>query len=137
VPRNRRRRITTIVTAVAAVTLAAALATACDPHDIDNSLDCVSNADTIADSLKAIHEAGVDAAQDPTRTDESIDTIEKNLDKINDENVTTDDGEVDKAVDALNDAIKDYNKAILNGDTDPDSSRVDAAADKLTKVCTS
>jgi pyruvate-formate lyase len=141
VPRNRRRRITTIVTAVAAVTLTAALATACTPDDIDNSLDCVSGADTIADSLKAIHEAGVDAAKDPTRTDDSIDTIEKNLTNINDENVTTDDGKVDKAVDKaiddLNDAIKDYNKAILNGDTDPDSSRIDAAADKLTKVCTS
>jgi hypothetical protein len=31
VSRNHRRRITTIVTAVAAVTLTAALATACDP----------------------------------------------------------------------------------------------------------
>jgi hypothetical protein len=137
VPRNRRRRITTIVTAMAAVTLTATLATACDPDDVDNSLDCVSNADTIADSLEAIHEAGVDAAKDPTRTSDSIDTIEKNLDTINDEDVTTDDGKVDKAVDDLNEAIKDYNKAILNGDTDPDSTRIDAAADKLTKVCTS
>jgi hypothetical protein len=125
------------VTAVAAVTLTAALATACAPDDVDNSLDCVSNAETIADSLKAIHEAGVDAAKDPTRTGDSIDTIEKNLDKINDEDVTTDTGKVDKAVDDLNEAIGDYNKAILNGDTDPDSTRIDAAADKLTKVCTS
>ncbi|GCB46866.1 hypothetical protein [Streptomyces sp. NL15-2K] len=62
-----------------AVTLTAALATACEPDDIDTSLDCVSNADTIADSLKSIHEAGLD-------------------------------------------------KSILNGDTNPDSSRIDAAA---------
>jgi hypothetical protein len=62
--RPRRRRITTIATAVAAVALTAGLATACDPDDFDNSLDCVSNADTISDSLKEIHEAGWDAAKD-------------------------------------------------------------------------
>ncbi|MFI5680599.1 hypothetical protein [Streptomyces cellulosae] len=122
-PRNRRR-ITTIATAVAAVTLTAALATACDPDDVDTvgtSLDCVSDADTITDSLKAIHEAGWDAATDPTRTDESIDTIEKNLDAINKD---TDDS-------------KDYDKAVLNGDAHPDSGRIDAAADRLTDLCTS
>lgn len=132
--RTRRRRITSIATTVAAVALTAGLATACDPDDFDNSLDCVSNADTISDSLKAIHDAGRDAAEDPSRTDESIDTIEKNLDKINDD---TDDSKVDKAADDLNQAIKDYNKAILNGDTAPDTSKIDAAADKLKDVCTS
>ncbi len=135
-PRNRRR-ITTIATAVAAVTLTAALATACDPDDVDTvgtSLDCVSDADTITDSLKTIHEAGWDAAKDPTRTDESIDTIEKNLDAINKD---TDDSKVGKAVDDLNKAIKDYDKAVLNGDTHPDSDRIDAAADRLTDLCTS
>lgn len=134
----RRRRAFTIATAVTAVTLTVALASGCDPDDIDNSLDCVSNADTISDSLKAIHEAGWDAAKDPSRTDESIDTIEKNLDKINDEaNDDSNDSKVDNAVDDLDKAIKDYNKAILNGDTNPDSSEIDAAADRLTDVCTS
>lgn len=134
----RRRRAFTIATAVTAVTLTVALASGCDPDDIDNSLDCVSNADTISDSLKAIHEAGWDAAKDPSRTDESIDTIEKNLDKINNEaNDDSNDSKVDNAVDDLDKAIKDYNKAILNGDTNPDSSEIDAAADRLTDVCTS
>ncbi|MEV0639227.1 hypothetical protein AB0I77_30690 [Streptomyces sp. NPDC050619] len=132
--RQRRRRVTKIGVAVAAVALTAGLTTACDPDDFDNSLDCVGNADTISDSLKAIHEAGWDAAKDPSRTDESIDTIEKNIDKINDD---TDDSKVDKAADDLNQAVKDYNKAILNGDTNPDSSKIDAAADKLKDVCTS
>ncbi|MCT9081374.1 hypothetical protein [Streptomyces fulvoviolaceus] len=134
----RRRRAFTIATAVTAVTLTVALASGCDPDDIDNSLDCVSNADTISDSIKAINEAGWDAAKDPSRTDESIDTIEKNLDKINDEaNDDSNDSKVDNAVDDLDKAIKDYNKAILNGDTNPDSSKIDAAADKLKDVCTS
>jgi len=130
--RRRGRRIATIVTAVAAVALTAGLATGCE--NIDDSLDCLKNADTISDSLKAIHEAGLDAAKDPSRTDESIDTIDKNLDKIGDK---TDDDKVNNAVDDLNKAVANYNKAILNGDTNPDSSKIDDAADELTNVCTS
>ncbi|MFF9811773.1 hypothetical protein ACF1G5_43140 [Streptomyces coeruleorubidus] len=137
--RARARRTVTVVTALAAVTLAAGLLTGCEDDDLDNSLSCLKNADTIADSLKAIHEAGADAVKDPTRTDSSIDAIEKNLDRINDRTGgdRTDDDKVGKAVDDLNDAIKDYNKAILDGDTSPDSGRIDAAADELTDVCTS
>lgn len=132
---DRRRRFTVLATTAAAVVLTAALATGCDP---DDSLDCLTNADTIADSITAINKAGADAIQDPTRTEESISTIEKNLDKINDKtDDNADHGKVDKAVDDLNKAIKDYNKAILNGDTHPDSSRIDAAADELKSVCTS
>jgi hypothetical protein len=127
---DRRRRFTALTTAAAAVTLTAALATGCNP---DDSLDCLTNADSIADSITTINRAGADAIKDPTRTEESITTIEKNLDKINDQ---TDDGKVDKAVDDLNEAVEDYNKAILNGDTNPDSGRIDAAADKLKTVCT-
>ncbi|WP_406472384.1 hypothetical protein [Streptomyces sp. NBC_01615] len=130
--RRRGRRTATIATTFAAVALTAGLITGCD--DVDNSLGCLQNADTIADSLKAIHEAGVDAAKDPTRTDESIDTIDKNLDKIGDK---SDNDKVDKAVDDLDKAIADYNKAILNGGTNPDSSKIDDAADALKNVCTS
>ncbi|MGW1504865.1 hypothetical protein ACWCQW_41400 [Streptomyces mirabilis] len=130
--RRRRRRVATLATALAAVALTAGLATGCD--GVDNSLDCLQNADTIADSLKAIDEAGLDAAKDPTRTDKSIEIIDKNLDEIDDK---TDDGKVDKAVDKLNKTVADYNKAILNGDTDPDSSKINDAADELKNVCTS
>lgn len=130
--RRRGRRIAALATTVAAVALTAGLATGCD--DVNNSLDCLQNADTIAGSLKAINEAGLDAAKDPTQTDKSIDTINKNLDKIGDK---TDDGKVNKAVDKLNKAVADYNKAILNGDTDPDSSKINDAADELKNVCTS
>lgn len=127
---DRRRRITALATVAAAVTLTAALATGCDP---DDSLDCLTNADSIADSITAINQAGADAAEDPAKTGQSITTIEKNLDKINDK---TDDSKVDKAVDELNKAIKDYNKAILDGDTNPDPSGIDAAAARLRTVCT-
>ena len=134
----RRRRSLTVVTALTAVALTAVLATGCDPKDVDNSLDCVSsNADTIADSVKAIHEAGWDAVKDPPETDESIDTIDKNVDRINMVQDGSDDSKVDQAVKDLDKAIDDYNKSILNGDTDPDSSKIDAAAEKSKNVCTS
>ncbi|MFJ1971558.1 hypothetical protein ACIO93_23090 [Streptomyces sp. NPDC087903] len=133
---NRRRRIATLATGVAAVTLIVGLTTGCE--DIDNSLDCVGNYDTIADSLKAMHEAGLDAASDPAKTDESIDTIEKNLGRITDENDAEGDkaDKVDKAVKDLDKAVSDYNKAVLNGEN-PDSGRIDAAADELKNVCSS
>jgi hypothetical protein len=126
----RGRRSAAIATALAAVILTAGLVTGCD--STNGSLNCFKNAGTIADSLRAIHEAGLDASNDPTRTDKSIDTINKNLDKISDR---TDDGKVKKAVDKLSKAIKDYNKAVLNGDTNPDSGRIREAADELTDVC--
>ncbi|WLW52977.1 hypothetical protein [Streptomyces sp. YU58] len=45
--------------------------------------------------------------------------------------------EVDKAVRQLDQAIEDYNKAVLNGDSDPDSSTIDAATARLKDVCAS
>ncbi|PBC94091.1 hypothetical protein BX281_1973 [Streptomyces sp. Ag82_O1-15] len=127
-----RRRGRRVAATLATVALTAGLATGCD--GVDNSLDCLQNADTIADSLKAINEAGLDAAKDPARTDKSIETIDKNLDKIDDK---TNDGKVDKAVDKLDKAVADYNRAILNGDTNPDSSKINDAAEELKNVCTS
>ncbi|MFF4504070.1 hypothetical protein [Streptomyces sp. NPDC001401] len=134
--RRHRRRTTIVATAVTAVALTVGLVTGCRPDDVDKSLDCVRSYDTIADSLKAIHDAGRDAASDPSRTDTSIDTIEKNLDKIKDKNRKAGDGKADKAVDDLNQAVADYNKAVLNGEN-PDSGRIDRAADELKDVCSS
>jgi wyosine [tRNA(Phe)-imidazoG37] synthetase (radical SAM superfamily) len=133
----RRRHSLTIATALTAAALTAVLATGCDPDDVDNSLDCVSHADTIADSVKAIHEAGWDAVKDPSKTDESIATIDKTLDEINKVRDESGDSEVDKAVKGLDKAIEDYNRSILDGDTAPDSARIDAAADRLKAACTS
>ncbi|WP_328370306.1 hypothetical protein OG828_44470 [Streptomyces sp. NBC_00457] len=132
-----RRRTASVATAVAAVILTTGMATGCDDADgskADNSLGCLRNAGTIADSLRAIHEAGLDAAKDPERTEESIENIENNLDKV--DGGTADD-KVGKAIDDLKDAIANYNKAVLDGDTAPDASRIDAAADALKNVCTS
>jgi hypothetical protein len=115
--RIRIRRTATLATTAAAMALAAGLLTACDPtdpSDTSNSLNCLRNWNTISDSLRAIHD------------NESIAKIDADSDNT----------KVDKAVDNLNKAISDYNKAILNGDTSPDSSRIDAAASELKDVCT-
>ncbi|MER5435438.1 hypothetical protein [Streptomyces sp. NPDC002588] len=131
---NRRRRTAVIASAAAAVALTTGLLTGCEFGD---SIDCLSNADDITDSITAINKAGADAIEDPSKTEDSITTIEKNLDKIHDRNHDKSDGsKVDKAVNDLNAAIEDYNQDILNGDT-PDSSRIDEAAAELKDVCTS
>jgi len=127
--RRRVRRTATLTMTVAAITLTAGLLTACDPTDTSDtsgasgSLNCLKNWNTISDSLKAID----DAEGDPTRAAESLAKI----------HADADDTKVDKAVDDLNKAISDYNKSILNGDTNPDTGRIDAAASRLKDVCTS
>jgi hypothetical protein len=116
--RIRIRRTATLATTAAAIALTAGLLTACDPtdpSDTSNSLNCLQNWNTISDSLRAIHD------------NESIAKIDADSDNT----------KVDKAVDNLNKAISDYNKSILNGDTNPDSSKIDSAASELKNVCTS
>ncbi|MFJ9631555.1 hypothetical protein ACIRU8_27965 [Streptomyces sp. NPDC101175] len=137
---RHRRRTTTLTLTVAALALTTGLLTACDPtdtSDASDSLSCLKSWSTITDSLKSIHDTGVAAAEDPSdrsKSDKAIETLEKNVSKIGS---GSDDSKVDKAVDDLDKAISDYNKSILNGDTHPDSSKIDAAADKLKDVCTS
>lgn len=128
---DRRRRTTALATATAAIALTAALATACTPSDA--SPDCRAEAGSVADSITAVDRVGADAVKDPARTAKAITTIENDLDKIKDR---TDDGKVGRAADDLDKAVRDYNKAVLAGDTDPDPGRVDAAADRLSQLCT-
>ncbi|MFF1444729.1 hypothetical protein [Streptomyces sp. NPDC058295] len=135
VNRRRGRRTAVLATAAAAFALTAGLLTGCE---FDDSVDCLSNADDITDSITAINKAGADAIEDPTRTEDSIDTIEKNLDKINgrSEEGSSDDGKVGKAVDKLQQAVEDYQQDVLDGGR-PDSAEIDKAAAELRDVCTS
>ncbi|MEU8932650.1 hypothetical protein AB0D30_22540 [Streptomyces sp. NPDC048409] len=128
--RRRGRRITAIaaVTATAALTLGL---TGCDA--VDKALDCVQTADSIADSVTDLQQAVENAADDPTRTDASLDSIQSNLGKIGDK---TDDADVNKAVDDLDKAVDNVRTALKNGDSTPDVTPVTDAAGELTKVCT-
>ncbi|MFI6561517.1 MULTISPECIES: hypothetical protein [unclassified Streptomyces] len=129
---SRGRRITIAVAAVAAVGLTAGLTTGCDA--VGKALDCVQTADTIADSVTDLQQAVENASNDPSRLDESLTSIDKNLDKIGDK---TDNADVNKAVDDLDKAVANVRKAVRNGDNTPDISPVTDAAGELTKVCTS
>ncbi|KUN36607.1 hypothetical protein ACF1AO_36145 [Streptomyces longwoodensis] len=128
--RHRRRR-TAIATALAAVALTTALATGCDA--VDKALDCVQTADTIADGVTRLQQAVENASNDPTQIDQSLQTIDTDLDRIGDR---TDDTDVNKAVDDLQKAVDNVRTAVRNGDRTPDISPVTDAAGELTKVCT-
>ncbi|MFF4585854.1 hypothetical protein [Streptomyces sp. NPDC001388] len=128
VNRRRRRRRRTAVAAAAALTTG--LLTGCEFGD---SADCLPHADAVAWSITAIDEAGADAIEDPSRTGDSIATIEKNLDEFDD---GSDDTEAGRAVNDLHRAIRDYNQDILDGRT-PDANRIDKAAAELRDLCAS
>ncbi len=112
--------------------LTAGLTTGCDA--VNKAIDCVQTADTIADSVTGLQQAVENAANDPTQTDASLNSIEKDLDKIGDK---TDNADVNKAVDHLREAVDNVRTAVKNGDNTPDISPVTDAAGELTKVCTS
>ncbi|MFD8677125.1 hypothetical protein ACFV1A_29135 [Streptomyces seoulensis] len=125
------RRRTTVIAALAAAALTVGLATGCDA--VHKALDCVQTADSIADSVTDLQQAVENAADDPSRADASLDSIEQNLDRIGDR---TDDADVNKAVDDLNSAVSHVRTEIRNGDNTPDVRPVTDAAGELTKVCT-
>ncbi|WP_043679510.1 hypothetical protein [Streptomyces xylophagus] len=129
--RSRRRHIAAAAT-VAVIGLTAGLTTGCDA--VNKAIDCVQTADTIADSVTGLQQAVENAANDPTQTDEALNSIEKDLEKIGDK---TDNADVNKAVDDLNKAVDNVRTAVKNGDNTPDISPVTDAAGELTKVCTS
>lgn len=129
---SRRRRMTAIAGAVAAVALTAGLTTGCDA--VNKALDCVQTADAIATSVSDLQQAVENAANDPTQASEALESIDKNLTDIGDK---TDNADVNKAVDNLNTAVDNVRTAINNGDATPDISGVTDAAGELTKVCTS
>ncbi|WP_129308925.1 hypothetical protein [Streptomyces sp. L2] len=129
--RRRRGRTTAIAAAAAAAVLSIGLTAGCD--SVNKALDCVQTADSIADSVTSLQQAVENAANDPSQTDASLDDIEHNLKKISDK---TDDADVNKAVDHVQQAVSHVRTAVRNGDKTPDVGPVTDAAGELTKVCT-
>ncbi|WP_086736989.1 hypothetical protein [Streptomyces glaucescens] len=129
---RRRRTRTAIAATVAAVGLTLGLTTGCDA--VNKALDCVETADAVADAVTDLQQAVDSAANDPTQTQEAIDSIGKSLDKIDSE---TGDADLDKATEDLRRALIEVTTAIENGDQTPDIAGVTDAAGELTKVCTS
>ena len=122
---------------MAAAVLATGLVAGCDSsgswNDSGYSAACFPSGGSIAASLIAIHEAGLDAQNDPGQTAASIAIINENVAHIGDR---TDNANVNKAVDDLNTALANYNRSILDGDTDPDTSAINNAVNELANACT-
>ena len=135
---NRRHRRGAAAIAAAAAVLAAGLIAGCDSSGSADysgySAACFPSGSSIAASLIAIHEAGLDAQNDPGRTAESIAIIDENLAQIGDR---TDNANVNKAVDDLDTALANYNRSVLDGDTDPDTTAINNAVNELANACTS
>ncbi|MET7362738.1 hypothetical protein ABZS76_30515 [Streptomyces sp. NPDC005562] len=127
----RHRRIATAVATALIVIPAGVGLVGCDA--VSKALDCVQTADTIADSVTDLQQAVENAGDDPAAADRALDDIGKNLDKIDEK---TDDTDVNKAVDHLDQAVGNVRTAIRNGDATPDVGPVTDAAGELTKVCT-
>ncbi|ELS53543.1 MULTISPECIES: hypothetical protein [Streptomyces] len=129
--RRRRSRIAIAAAAIGAVGLTVGLTTGCDA--VGKAMDCVQTADAIADSVTELQQAVENASNDPTQLEESLTSIDKNLDQIGDK---TDNADVNKAVEDLQKAVTNVRDAVKNGDETPDVSPVTDAAGELTKVCT-
>ncbi|MGY1435962.1 hypothetical protein [Streptomyces reniochalinae] len=118
-----------VVAAAAVLALAVPVTAGCSA--VDRALDCATTASAIARSVDDLQQAISDAGEDPTQARESLDSIEKNLTKIEDE---TDDGDVGKAVSQLRGAV-DSVRADVEAGRAPEAKPVTDAADELTKVC--
>ncbi|GAV44946.1 hypothetical protein [Streptomyces acidiscabies] len=130
--RRRRGRRTAIAAAAAAVALTMGFTTTgCDA--VNKALDCVQTAETVADSVTDLQQAVENAATDPTQLDESLASIDKDLNTLGDK---TDDADVNKAVDGLREAVTNVRSSVDSGDRTPDLSPLTDAAGELTKVCT-
>ena len=126
-----RRRRTTIAAAVLAAALTTGFATGCEA--VDKAQDCVQTAEAVANSVNELQQAVQAASDDPTQIEESLRSIDKNLDELGDK---TDNADVNKAVDNLQQSVTNVRQAVENGDATPDISPITDAAGELTKVCT-
>ncbi|MBD0747541.1 hypothetical protein [Streptomyces sp. CBMA152] len=120
-------------TALATVTAAVALSTVVGCGAVDKAIDCVRTADAIASSVDDLGRAVANATDNPTKADQALDNIDKDLSSLKGK---TDDADLSKAVDNLNKAVGNVRSAIKNGDNTPDISPVRDAAKEVGKVCT-
>jgi hypothetical protein len=127
--RRHRRTAITLAAATAALTTGLA-AGGCSA--VDKALDCMQTAHTIGDDVTDLQFAAAHAVVNHDRADASLDSIDKDLKDIGD---TTDNADVNKAVDDLGKAVDNVRTSIKNGDNSPDLSPVSDAAGELTKVC--
>ncbi|MEU8703837.1 hypothetical protein [Streptomyces sp. NPDC048565] len=123
-----RRHSTALVVTTTLLTLTAAVGCGA----VDKALDCVRTADAIATSVNSLQQAISDASNDPTQASESLDQIDEELKDLGD---TTDNADLDKAVDGLQAGVTNVRDSIDKGDATPDITPVTDAATEIGKVC--
>ncbi|MBA0049591.1 hypothetical protein E0L36_01290 [Streptomyces sp. AJS327] len=121
----RRSKIVGVVLTASAIPLVLACSA------VEKALDCGKTALVVAEAADDLQRAVSDATEDPTEARESLDRIDRNLEKISDE---TDDADVGKAVESLESAVQSVRQDLKQGDT-PKAGPVGDAADDLTAVC--
>ncbi|MGA5098207.1 hypothetical protein ACPCAC_12700 [Streptomyces lavendulocolor] len=119
--------------ALAAATAVLALTAATGCGALDKAMDCVQAADAIATSVDKLGRAVSSATDDPTRLNESLDEIDRELDSLKDK---TDNADLSKAVDDLGKGVESVRTAVRDGDATPDIKPVTDAAAEIGKVCT-
>ena len=124
------RRLSTAAAAALSSALFVPALLACSA--VDRALDCGKTALTVAEAADDLQRAVSSATEDPTEARESLDEIDRNLDKISEE---TEDADVNKAVDSLDSAVQSVRGDIDDGKS-PRAAPVEDAADELTQVCT-
>ncbi|WP_250286321.1 hypothetical protein [Streptomyces atroolivaceus] len=120
-------------TALAVTATLLTLTTAVGCAAVDKAMDCVRTADAIATSVDSLQQAISDASNDPTQASEALDQIDKELKDLGD---TTDNADLNKAVDDLQAGVTNVRDSIEKGDATPDITPVTDAATEIGKVCT-
>ncbi|MDX3233279.1 hypothetical protein [Streptomyces sp. ME19-01-6] len=126
---NHRYRRTTAFTALAAVALAMPITAGCSA--VEKAIDCAQLAVDITTDVDNLQDAVSGTVNDPQDADKILDALDNDIDKIKDK---TDNADVGKAVDHLQQAVDNVQTAIDKGQ-DPDLTPVKDAAGELTKVC--
>ncbi|MFD9422749.1 MULTISPECIES: hypothetical protein [unclassified Streptomyces] len=127
---SRRHHRTALAVTAALLTLTTAVGCGA----VDKAIDCVRTADAIATSVNNLQQAISNASEDPTQASEALDEIDKELKSLGD---TTDNADLGKAVDDLQDGVGNVRASIEKGDATPDITPVTDAATEIGKVCTS
>ncbi|HWU11412.1 MAG TPA: hypothetical protein VN520_34500 [Streptomyces sp.] len=125
---SRRHHRTALAVTATLLTLTAATGCAA----VDKAMDCVRTADAIATSVDNLQQAISAASNDPTQASEALDQIDKELKDLGD---TTDNADLNKAVDDLQAGVTNVRGSIEKGDATPDITPVTDAATEIGKVC--
>ncbi|WP_435243235.1 hypothetical protein [Streptomyces cucumeris] len=126
---RRPHRRTTATLALAAVALTVPLAVGCSA--VEKAFDCAQLAVDISNDVDKLQKAVSGVASDPTQANEAVDSLDKDIDKLDDR---TDNADVKKAVNHLQTAVHNVKKDLDKGNT-PDMTAVKEATSELTKEC--